>query len=230
MFSAESAEMEPPLSGGHTMEVAEPADCRPGTPDALCNAAEQAGNAQGHLEADGLAAADSRDSLGTVDYTRNDTAGTIAESGAVNSIQPQAPNGTTDDAGAMEAQAAPIPFSAKMATVPTPGRIHARRRSRSPRRHEEGQEPFGLASVDLSHQFGFRDATLWCWKCGGWSAGSRRASRLKDPCGFPSKTGADVVHRVSGGYPPEAHVWRSDDVSGAPERIPIIKNPYSKRY
>ena len=91
MFSAESAEMEPPLSGGHTMEVAEPADCRPGTPDALCNAAEQAGNAQGHLEADGLAAADSRDSLGTVDYTRNDTAGTIAESGAVNSIQPQAP-------------------------------------------------------------------------------------------------------------------------------------------
>ena len=80
-----------------------------------------------------------------------------------------------------------------------------------------------LTVVHLSHQFGFRDATLWCWKCGGWSAGSRRASRLKDPCGFPSKTGADVVYRVSGGYPPKAHVWRSDDVSGAPERIPIIK-------
>ena len=70
-------------------------------------------------------------------------------------------------------------------------------KSRSPRRHEEEWEPFGLTSVHLSHQFGFRDATLWCWKCGGWSAGSRRASRLKNPCGFPSKTGADVVHRVS---------------------------------
>ena len=47
---------------------------------------------------------------------------------------------------------------------------------------------------DLSHQFGIHDATLWCWRCGGWSAGSRRASRLKDPFGVPTKTGADVVY------------------------------------
>ena len=106
---------------------------------------------------------------------------------------------------------------------------HMRQKSRSPPRHGEEWEPFGLTSVHLSHQFGFRDATLRCWKCGGWSAGSRRASRLKNPCGFPSKTGADVVHRVSGRYPPEAHVWRSDDASGAPERIPIIKNSFYKR-
>ena len=58
------------------------------------------------------------------------------------------------------------------------------------------EEPFGLTSVHLSHQFGFRDASLWCWRCGGWSAGSRRASRLKDPCGIPTKTGAAVVYRL----------------------------------
>ena len=47
--------------------------------------AEQAGNAQGHLEADGSAAADSPDSLlGRWNYTRNDTAGTIADPGVVN--------------------------------------------------------------------------------------------------------------------------------------------------
>ena len=113
-------------------------------------------------------------------------------------------------------QTAPIPNSADMAIEPTPGTLDARKRSRCPRRHEEEQEPFGL--------------TFRCWKCRGWSAGSRRASRLKDPCGFPSKTEADVVYRVSGGYPPKAHLWRSDDASGAPERIPIIKNPCSKRY
>ena len=50
----------------------------------------------------------------------------------------------------------------------------------------------------------------------GGRLAARRASRLKDPCDFPSKTGADVAHRVSGGYPPEAHAWRFDDVSGAP--------------
>ena len=63
-----------------------------------------------------------------MDYTRNDTAATIAESGAVKFIliQPLAPNGTTDDAGVIEAEIAPIAFSAKMATVPTPGKIHAR--------------------------------------------------------------------------------------------------------
>ena len=111
------------------------------------------------------------------------------------------------------------PIPATMASEPTSGTVHVRERSRSPRRHDE--EPLGLSSVDFSHQFGFRDATLWCWRCGGWSPGSRRASRLKDPCGIPTKKGADVIFRVSGGNPPKAHEWRSDDVSRAPERIPI---------
>ena len=226
----ESAEMDPCLSSGHTMEDAEFSECVSGTPDALCSAAEQAKHFKGYVVADDMAAADSRDSFGTVDYTHEDTAGAIADPGTVKFTQPLALNGTEDDAEGMEAQTAPIPTSANMAIEPTPGTVNARQKSRSPRRHGEEWEPFGLTSVHLSHQFGFRDATLWCWKCGGWSAGSRRASRLKNPCGFPSKTGADVVHRVSGGYPPEAHVWRSDDASGAPERIPIIKNPYNKRY
>ena len=162
------------------------------------SAVEQASAFQGYVEVNDVAAVDSRDSSGTLDYTRNDTAGTVIDPGTVNFTQPLAPNGTT------------------------PSKTHARRRSRSPRLHEEEQESFGLTSVHLSHPSVFHDA---CWRCGGWSAGSRRASRLKDPCGFPSKTGADVVYRVSGGYPPKAHVWRSDDASGAPERIPIIKNP-----
>ena len=35
-----------------------------------------------------------------------------------------------------------------------------------------------------------------------------------------------MIYRVSGGNPPKAHEWRSDDVSGVPERIPIIKNSH----
>ena len=60
--------------------------------------------------------------------------------------------------------------------------------------------------------------------------GSPRASRLNEPCGAPTKNGADVVYRVSGGHPPRALFWKHDDVSEAPERIPITKNPYNKRY
>ena len=100
-----------------------------------------------------------------------------------------------------------------VAVGPTPGTVVARNKSRSPRRLKGREETFSLTVIHLSHQFGFRDATLWCWKCGGWSAGSRRASRLKDPCGVPTKTGADVVYRVSGGFPPKARVWNSDDTS-----------------
>ena len=129
-----------------------------------------------------MAAADSRDSFGTVNYTHKDSAGASVDPDA-------APDGTKDNAEGIEAQTAPIPISTNMAIEPTPGTDNARQRSRSPRRHGKEREPFGLTSVHLSHQFGFRDATLWCWKRGGWSAGSRRASRLKDPCGFPSKTG-----------------------------------------
>ena len=106
---------------------------------------------------------------------------------------------------------------------------NSRGKSRSPRRHV-GEESFGLTSVHLSHQFGFRDSTLWCWRCGGWSVGSRRISRLQGPCGAPTKNGAEVVYRVSGGLPPKAHGWKSDDTSSIPERIPIIRNPYSNRF
>ena len=69
--------MDPRLSGGHTMEVAEPADCESGATDPFCKTAEQAGDFQGHVEVDDVAAVDSRDSSGTMDYTRNNAAGTV---------------------------------------------------------------------------------------------------------------------------------------------------------
>ena len=47
---------------------------------------------------------------------------------------------------------------------------------------------------------------------------------------YANEAGADVVYRVSGGDPPKARTWSLDDVSEAPERIPIIKNPYSSRH
>ena len=62
------------------------------------------------------------------------------------------------------------------------------------------------------------------------SMGSGRPSRLEDQCGIPTKAGVNVVYRVSGGDPPRARTWYLGDVSEAPERIPIIKNPYSNRY
>ena len=57
------------------MKDAEFAECGPGTPDALCSAAEQAKNCQGYVVADDITAADSRDSFGTVDTTHKDSAG-----------------------------------------------------------------------------------------------------------------------------------------------------------
>ena len=110
------------------MEEADPAQCASGMPDALCSLLNQqvctkaAGTSkqsefQGYVgglwnkqvsskdvEVNDVAAADSRDSSGTLDYTRNDTAGTVIDPGTVNFTQPLAPNGTTDDAEEMEAQ------------------------------------------------------------------------------------------------------------------------------
>ena len=146
---------------GHKMVDAEFAECASGTPEALCSAVEQAGNCQGHVEADDVAAADSRDSSGTVHDTRDDTAGTVVDPGTVSFAQPRAPNGIEDYAEELEAQ---IPNPTIKAVGSTPGTVNARVRSRSPRRHEEKEESFGLTSVHLSHQFGFRDATFWCWK------------------------------------------------------------------
>ena len=67
--------MDPCLSSRYTMKDAEFAECAPGMPDALCNTDEQAKNFQGYVAADDMAAADIRDSIGTVDYTHKDSAG-----------------------------------------------------------------------------------------------------------------------------------------------------------
>ena len=174
----ESAQIDPCLSSGHTMEDAELSKCVSGTPDALCSAAEQATKFKGYVLTDDMSAADSRDSFGTVDYTHKDPSGAFADLGAVNFMQPLAPDGTEDNAEEIEAQTASDPFFCEYGNrTDALAQSMRAKKSRSPRRHGEEREPFGLTSVHLSHQFGFRDATLWCWKCGGWSAGSWRASR-----------------------------------------------------
>ena len=88
----------------------------------------------------------------------------------------------------LETVAIPVPLlDGVAAPVRTAGTLPARERSRSPWR-PCGEVPFGLGSVDLSHQYGYRDGTLWCWRCGSWSTCSRRRSRLKDPRGIPTTT------------------------------------------
>ena len=240
----ESAEMDLRSSVDPTcccvMEEADPAQCASGMPDAICSAVgpgsvsqgyvgvcamEQASGFQGYVEVNDVAAADNLDSSGTVDYTCTDTAGTVFDPGTESLVQPRVPSGTVDVAVEMEAQTdlAPIPASMSLGTdathSPLARTIPISSTSRRGRNLSVSLRFTSRTSVD------FRDATLWFWRCGGWSAGIRRASRLKDPCRVPTKTGADVVYHVTGGYPPKAHVWRSDHVSGAPERIPIIKGP-----
>ena len=173
------------------MEEADP-QCASSMPDALCTAVErasvcqsytgfcaveQASEFQGYVGFDDGAATNNLDSSSTADHAHNNTAGTVFDPGTRSLVRPQVPNGTVDTTVEKEAQTTSIPNPGSMAVGPTPGTVNARERSRSPRRFEEKEEPFGLTAVHLSHQFGFRDATLWCWKCGGWSAGSRRASR-----------------------------------------------------
>ena len=153
--------------------------------EALCSAVEQARNCQSHAEVNDVAAVDNRNSSVTMDYTHNDTTGTVFDPGTASVVHPRAPDGIEDCAEEMEAlrsQILQIWWSDQHL-----GTVEAHERSRSP------------LTSHLS--FGFRDATLWCWS-GGWSASSRRASRLKDLCGVPTKTGADVVHGVSGGFVP----------------------------
>ena len=208
-------------ASAHMMEDAVLAVCAPGTSEVLYGAIERAESGQGHVEVDYVAAVDSRDFPGTMDYTRDDAAGASFDPGTASPEQPRAHSGVEDYAEGLGTQTTSISNPATVAVGPTPGTVVARNKSRSPRRLKGREETFGLTVVHLSHQFGFRDATLWCWKCGGWSVGSRRASRLKDPCGVPTKTRADVVYRVSGGFPPKARVWNSDDTS--------VKNPYSNR-
>ena len=73
----------------------------------------------------------------------------MVDSGAadMSPVQPQVSDGTNDNAGEVEVQTGSTPNPATMASGPTPGTVHARERSRSPRRHDE--EPFGLSSVHL---------------------------------------------------------------------------------
>ena len=188
----ETAQMNFRLSGdrvgAHMVEDAVLAVCAPGTSEVLCGTIERAESCQSHVEGDDVAAVDSRDLPGTMDYTRDDAASAVLDPVTASPAQQRAHSGAEDYAEGLGTQTTSISNPATMAVGPTLGTVVARNRSRSPRRLESREETFGLTVVHLSHQFGFRDATLWCWRCGGWSAGSRRASRLKGPCGAPTKT------------------------------------------
>ena len=156
----------------------------------LYGAIERAESGQGHVEVDNVAAVDTRDFPGTMDYTRDDAAGASFDPGASSPAHPRAHCGVADCAEGLGTETTSISNPATVAVGPTPGTVVARNKSRSPRRLEGREETSGLTVVHLLHQFGFRDATLWCWKCGGWSAGSRRASRPTDPCGVPVEDGS----------------------------------------
>ena len=202
-------------SGGWTPDLGE--EWRNGCPKSPECASDSIGVAESGSSASQSAAAettntDSRDSYSTTDYT-NENAFSVCS-----------------DSSITESMAASVYFASRSSPETHVSSASARQRTRSSRHHGEQWEPFGLTTVHLSHQFGFRDSTLWCWRCGGWSVGTRRTSRLQDPCGAPTKNGADVVSRVSGGLPPKALHWSSDDISRNPERIQIIKNPYSNRF
>ena len=177
----ETAQMNFRLSGdragAHMVEDAVLAVCAPRTSEVLCGTIERAESCQSHVEGDDVAAVDSRDLLGTMDYTRDDAASAVFDPVTASPAQQRARSGAEDYAEGLGTQTTSISNPATVAVGPTPGTVVARNRSRSPRRLESREETFGLPVVHLSHQFGFRDATLWCWRCGGWSAGSRRASR-----------------------------------------------------
>ena len=68
---------------------------------------------------------------------------------------------------------------------------------------------------------------LEMWRLVG---GQPTCIKVERPLRDPNEERGGWVFRVSAGNPPKAREWRSDDVSGAPERIPIMKNPYSNRY
>ena len=91
------------------------------------------------------------------------TAGTGFAPGTRNLERPRMFSDIMSAAVEMEAQTKLAPDPVIMPSVPTLHTPHSREQSRSPRRHVD-EESFGLTSVHLSHQFGFRDSTLWCWR------------------------------------------------------------------
>ena len=67
-----------------------------------------------------------------------------------NFMQPLAPDGTEDNAEEIEAQTAPIPISANMATEPMPGQDNARQRSKSLDGTEKNGNPLASLHFDVS--------------------------------------------------------------------------------
>ena len=111
-------------------------------------AAEQVREFQGDVVFDDGAAA-----------AHDSTADTVFDPGAGNLERPQMISDIMDVAVEVEAQTELALDPVSMPSVPTPHTAHSREKSRSPRRHVE-EESFGLTSVHLSLQFGFRDSTL----------------------------------------------------------------------
>ena len=183
----------------HEMKDSKTSGCATRTPDVLCDAVEQAGEAEGHAAAEPCAAEQARDLIfdDGAAAAYDSIADTVLELGAE---RPQMISDTMDVAVEMDAQT-------DFALVPVSSHLNRWHRLVA---HVGNQGLLGVTwernpsasrQSTFSHQFGFRDSTLWCWRCGGWSAGSRRTSRLKGPCGAPTKNGADVVYRVIWWFP-----------------------------
>ena len=75
-------------AGAHMTEDAVLAVCAPGTSEVLCGTTERAESCQGHVEVDDVAAVDSRDFPGTMDYTRDDAASAVFDPGTASPAQP----------------------------------------------------------------------------------------------------------------------------------------------
>ena len=98
----------------------------PGTLESLCGA-EQARNCQGHAEVNDLAAVDSRDFSGTMDYTRYNVAGTVFDPGTASFVQPRTPN-VEDYVEGLETQTTSISNIANTSVGPTLGTVDARKK------------------------------------------------------------------------------------------------------
>ena len=131
----------------HEMKDSKTSGCATRTPDVLCDAVEQAGEAEGHAAAEPCAAEQARDLIfdDGAAAAYDSIADTVLELGAE---RPQMISDTMDVAVEMDAQTdfALVPVS----TSPEPmaQTSHSRGKSRSPRRHV-GEESFGLTSVHL---------------------------------------------------------------------------------
>ena len=141
----------------------------------------------------------------------------------------RAPNGIRDCAEEKEAQTTSTPESCRWRSD--------RHLAQSTRAEGQGHLNVSKKKWNLSVSLRFIIRTTSVFEIQRFGAGdveagrrSRRASRLKGPCGSRRKPEQMFCTVTLEFFHPTAHVWRSGDVSRGAERISIIKHEYSSRY